>query len=38
MAQKDTDKDGRISRAEFAAAHAGKDTMFPKIDTDGDGT
>ena len=37
MAQKDTDKDGRISRAEFAAAHGGKDTMFPKIDTDGDG-
>ena len=37
MAQKDTDKDGRLSRAEFAAAHGGKDTMFPKIDTDGDG-
>ncbi|WP_374247512.1 EF-hand domain-containing protein [Thermomonas sp.] len=33
----DTDKDGRISRTEFAAAHAGKDTMFPKVDGNGDG-
>ena len=29
MAKMDTDKDGRLSRAEFAAAHGGKDTMFP---------
>jgi len=37
MAQMDTDKDGRISRAEFAAAHGGKDAMFAKIDSNGDG-
>lgn len=37
MARMDTDKDGRISRAEFAAAHGGKDAMFAKIDSDGDG-
>ncbi len=37
LAGMDTDKDGRISRAEFAAAHGGKDTMFPKIDSNSDG-
>lgn len=33
----DTDKDGRISRTEFAAAHDGKDAMFSKVDSNGDG-
>ena len=33
----DTDKDGRISRTEFKAAHDGKDAMFAGIDTDRDG-
>lgn len=37
MAKMDADKDGRISRAEFAAAHAGKDGEFAAIDTDKDG-
>ena len=37
MRKMDTDKDGRISRAEFAAAHAGKDEMFAGIDADKDG-
>lgn len=37
MAKMDADKDGRISRAEFAAAHAGKDGEFAGIDTDKDG-
>jgi uncharacterized low-complexity protein len=33
----DTDKDGRVSRAEFAAAHGGKDDKFAAIDTNNDG-
>ena len=37
MAKMDTDKDGRISRAEFAAAHGGKDDKFAMHDTNGDG-
>ncbi len=37
FADLDTDKDGRISRSEFAAGHSGKDAMFPGIDRNGDG-
>lgn len=37
LAGMDTDKDGRISRNEFKAAHEGKDAMFPTIDSDRDG-
>ena len=37
MAKMDTDKDGRISRAEFTAAHAGMEDMFAGIDADKDG-
>lgn len=37
MTRMDTDKDGRLSRTEFAAAHGGKDDKFATIDTDGDG-
>ncbi|RZA17348.1 MAG: hypothetical protein EOP93_13475 [Lysobacteraceae bacterium] len=37
MARMDTDKDGRISRTEFAAAHAGKADKFAEHDGDGDG-
>ncbi len=37
LANLDTDKDGRISRTEFATAHAGKDDRFAGIDTDSDG-
>ncbi|KAF1687115.1 EF-hand domain-containing protein [Pseudoxanthomonas taiwanensis] len=37
MDKMDTDKDGRISRAEFAAAHGGKDDKFAMHDTNGDG-
>ena len=37
MEKMDTDKDGRISRAEFAAAHDGKDDKFGAHDPDGDG-
>ncbi len=33
----DSDKDGRVSRAEFAAAHAGKADKFAAHDADGDG-
>lgn len=33
----DADKDGQVSRAEFAAAHDGKDDKFAAIDADGDG-
>ena len=33
----DSDKDGRISRTEFAAAHGGKDDKFAGIDTNHDG-
>ena len=37
MEKMDTDKDGRISRAEFSAAHDGKDDKFSAHDPDGDG-
>ncbi len=37
MASMDTDKDGRMSRAEFAAAHEGSDKKFATYDVDGDG-
>lgn len=37
MDKMDTDKDGRISKAEFAAAHDGKDDKFAAHDPDGDG-
>lgn len=37
MADVDSDNDGRISRAEFAAAHPGKADKFASHDTDGDG-
>ena len=33
----DTDKDGRISRSEFSAAHGGKSDKFTGIDSNGDG-
>jgi hypothetical protein len=37
MDKMDTDKDGRISRTEFAAAHDGKDDKFAAHDPNGDG-
>jgi uncharacterized low-complexity protein len=37
MEKLDTDGDGRISRAEFEAAHEGKADKFAEIDADGDG-
>ena len=37
MDKMDTDKDGRISRAEFSAAHDGKDDKFGAHDPDNDG-
>ena len=37
MDKMDGDKDGRISKAEFAAAHDGKDDQFAAHDPDGDG-
>ena len=37
MAKMDTDKDGRLSRAEFDAAHKGKEEKFASHDLDGDG-
>lgn len=37
MAKLDADKDGRISKAEFAVAHDGKDDKFAAHDLDGDG-
>ena len=37
MADMDTDKDGRLSRAEFAAAHDGKMDEFAGHDGNGDG-
>ncbi|KGM56508.1 hypothetical protein N799_03585 [Lysobacter arseniciresistens ZS79] len=33
----DTDKDGRLSPAEFAAAHGGDDSRFAEYDADSDG-
>lgn len=35
--QIDGDRDGRISRTEFAAAHGGKSDRFAGIDSNGDG-
>ena len=37
MAKMDTDKDGRLSHAEFDAAHKGKEEKFAGHDLDGDG-
>ncbi len=37
MAMMDTDKDGRLSRAEFNAAHKGSEEKFAAHDGDGDG-
>ncbi len=37
MAGMDTDKDGKLSKAEFAAAHDGSDAKFAAHDPDGDG-
>ena len=37
IAQVDTDKDGRVSRAEFDAAHPDKAGQFAKIDANQDG-
>ena len=37
MAKMDTDKDGRLSRAEFDAAHKGSEEKFGEHDLDGDG-
>ncbi|MDI1252844.1 EF-hand domain-containing protein [Thermomonas sp.] len=37
MADMDTDKDGRLSRSEFAAAHGGKTDEFAAHDSNGDG-
>jgi uncharacterized low-complexity protein len=37
MAKMDTDKDGRLSRAEFEAAHKGSKETFASLDLDGDG-
>lgn len=37
MARMDTDKDGRLSRAEFDAAHKGREEKFAGHDGDGDG-
>ena len=37
MAKMDTDKDGRLSRTEFNAAHKGEEGKFAAHDLDGDG-
>ena len=37
MDKMDTDKDGKISKVEFAAAHDGKDDKFAAHDPNGDG-
>ena len=37
MARMDTDKDGRLSRGEFDAAHKGKEEKFAAHDLNGDG-
>ncbi|MBD9435520.1 EF-hand domain-containing protein [Pseudoxanthomonas sp. PXM03] len=37
MAKADTDKDGKVSQAEFAAAHPDKAGKFADIDTNKDG-
>ena len=37
MDKVDTDKDGKVSQAEFTTAHPGKDSKFAEIDTNKDG-
>ena len=37
MDKADTDKDGKISQAEFTAAHPGKDSKFADMDSNKDG-
>lgn len=37
MERMDADKDGKVSRAEFAAAHEGKEDKFAGHDANGDG-
>jgi len=37
VAAMDSDKDGKVSRAEFEAMHDGQGAMFDEIDTDKDG-
>ncbi len=37
VAKMDTDKDGKISKTEFAAAHDGSDEKFASHDPNGDG-
>ncbi len=37
MDKADTDKDGKISQAEFAAVHPGMDGMFAEMDSNSDG-
>ena len=37
MDKVDTDKDGKVSLAEFTTAHPGKDAKFASIDTNKDG-
>lgn len=37
LAKADTDKDGKVSQAEFAAAHPDKAAKFAEIDTNKDG-
>ena len=37
MAKADTDKDGKVSQAEFAAAHPDRTATFASIDTNKDG-
>ncbi|MCH6484973.1 hypothetical protein MMG85_15585 [Pseudoxanthomonas sp. LH2527] len=37
MAKADTDKDGKVSQAEFTAAHPDKAAKFAEIDTNKDG-
>ncbi|HZW18115.1 MAG TPA: hypothetical protein VFF71_04830 [Luteimonas sp.] len=37
VAAMDSDKDGKVSRTEFEAMHAGQGAVFDEIDTDKDG-
>lgn len=38
LSKADTDKDGKVSRAEFDAAHPGKGEKFTALDTNKDGS
>lgn len=38
LSKADTDKDGKVSRAEFDAAHPGKGDRFTALDTNQDGS